>query len=41
VPTVYYAPGDIRICHTLEERVSIDEYRRGILGLAAFLAGAE
>ncbi len=41
VPTVYYAPGDIRICHTLEERVPIDEYRRGILGLAAFLAGAE
>lgn len=40
-PTVYYAPGDIRICHTLEERVPIDEYRRGILGLAAFLAGAE
>jgi acetylornithine deacetylase len=41
VPTVYYAPGDIRICHTLEERVPIDEYRRAILGLAAFLAGAE
>jgi acetylornithine deacetylase len=41
VPAVYYAPGDIRICHTLEERVSIEEYRRGILGLAAFLAGAE
>ena len=41
VPTVYFAPGDIRICHTLEERVSIDEYRGGILGLAAFLAGAE
>jgi acetylornithine deacetylase len=41
VPTVYHAPGDIRICHTLEERVPIDEYRRAILGLAAFLAGAE
>jgi acetylornithine deacetylase len=41
VRTVYCAPGDIRICHTLEERVPIDEYRRGILGLAAFLAGAE
>jgi acetylornithine deacetylase len=41
IPAVYYAPGDIRICHTLEERVSIEEYRRGILGLAAFLAGAE
>ena len=33
VPTVYCAPGDIRICHTLEERVPIDEYRSGILGL--------
>lgn len=41
VPTVYCAPGDIRICHTLEERIPIGEYRRGILGLAAFLAGAE
>jgi acetylornithine deacetylase len=41
IPTVYYAPGDIRICHTLEERVPIEAYRRGILGLAAFLAGGE
>jgi acetylornithine deacetylase len=41
IPTVYYAPGDIRICHTLEERISIEEYRRGILGLAAFLAGGK
>jgi acetylornithine deacetylase len=41
VPAVYYAPGDIRICHTLEERVPIEAYRRGILGLAAFLAGGE
>jgi acetylornithine deacetylase len=41
VPTVYFAPGDIRICHTLEERVPIEDYRGGILALAAFLAGAE
>lgn len=39
IPTVYCAPGDIRICHTLEERVSIDEYRKGILAFAALLAG--
>jgi acetylornithine deacetylase/succinyl-diaminopimelate desuccinylase-like protein len=40
IPTVYCAPGDIRICHTLEERVPIEEYRRAILAFAAFLAGA-
>jgi acetylornithine deacetylase len=39
IPTIYCAPGDIRICHTLEERVSIDEYRQGILAFAALLAG--
>src|SRR5215212_8047612 len=39
IPTVYCAPGDIRICHTLEERVSIEEYRQGILAFAALLAG--
>ena len=39
IPTVYCAPGDIRICHTLEERVSIEEYRHGILAFAALLAG--
>jgi acetylornithine deacetylase len=40
IPAVYCAPGDIRICHTLEEHVPIEDYRRGILGFAAFLAGA-
>jgi acetylornithine deacetylase/succinyl-diaminopimelate desuccinylase-like protein len=40
IPTVYCAPGDIRICHTLEERVPIEEYRLAILAFAAFLAGA-
>jgi acetylornithine deacetylase len=39
IPTVYCAPGDIRICHTLEERVSIEEYRQAILAFAALLAG--
>jgi acetylornithine deacetylase len=40
IPTVYCAPGDIRICHTLEERVPIEEYCLAILAFAAFLAGA-
>jgi acetylornithine deacetylase/succinyl-diaminopimelate desuccinylase-like protein len=38
VPTVYCAPGDIRNCHTLEERVEVREYIDGIVALAAFLA---
>jgi acetylornithine deacetylase len=40
IPAVYFAPGDIRICHTFEEQVPIQEYREGILALALFLAGA-
>jgi acetylornithine deacetylase len=39
IPAVYFAPGDIRICHTFEEHVPIQEYREGILALALFLAG--
>jgi acetylornithine deacetylase len=38
VPTVYWAPGDIRNCHTLEERVELEEYFDGVVALAAFLA---
>lgn len=38
VPGVYWAPGDISICHTPEENVSIDDYRDGILALSVFLA---
>jgi len=38
VPTVYCAPGDIRNCHTLEERVELREYFDGIVAFAAFLA---
>ncbi|WP_157014780.1 M20 family metallopeptidase [Mesorhizobium xinjiangense] len=38
-PTVYCAPGDITNCHTLEERVNIDEYLAGIVAFAAFIAG--
>jgi acetylornithine deacetylase len=37
-PTVYCAPGDIRNCHTLEERVELQEYYDGIVAFAAFLA---
>lgn len=38
IPAVYFAPGDIRICHTLEERVPVDEYFDGIAALAEFIA---
>ncbi len=38
IPTVYFAPGDIRICHSLEERVPVDDYLDGIAALAEFIA---
>jgi acetylornithine deacetylase len=38
IPAVYCAPGDIRVCHTLEERVSVADYLDGIVAFAAFLA---
>jgi acetylornithine deacetylase len=41
VPGVYFAPGDIRICHTTEENVSLPDYYDSIVALAAFLAGAD
>ena len=41
VPGVYFAPGDIRICHTTEENVSLQDYYDGIVALAAFLSGAD
>ena len=41
VPGVYFAPGDIRICHTTEENVSLEDYYDGIVALAAFLSGAD
>ena len=41
IPGVYFAPGDIRICHTPEENVSLRDYYDGILALAVFLAGAD
>ena len=38
-PAVYSAPGDIANCHTLEERVNVDEYIAGIIAFAVFIAG--
>lgn len=38
IPAVYCAPGDIRNCHTFEERVSVEEYLKGILAFASFIA---
>jgi len=38
VPAVYCAPGDIRNCHTFEERVSLEEYYSGIVAFAHFIA---
>ena len=37
-PTVYCAPGDISNCHTLEERLEIDEYLEAIRAYALFNA---
>ena len=38
IPAVYCAPGDIRVCHTLEERVSVQDYLDGVVSFAAFFA---
>jgi acetylornithine deacetylase len=38
IPTVYFAPGDITVCHTSEEHVRIDEYLCGIAVLADFIS---
>lgn len=38
IPAVYCAPGDIRNCHTFEERVSIEEYFAGVVAFASFIA---
>ena len=39
IPGVYFAPGDIRICHTPEENVTLQDYYDGVLALALFFAG--
>ncbi len=38
IPAVYCAPGDIRNCHTFEERVSVEEYLAGAAAFAGFIA---
>jgi acetylornithine deacetylase len=37
IPAVYCAPGDIRNCHTFEERVSVEEYLAGVVAFAGFM----
>ncbi|MDQ0318170.1 acetylornithine deacetylase [Pararhizobium capsulatum DSM 1112] len=37
IPAVYCAPGDIRNCHTFEERVETEEYLAGIVAFATFM----
>ena len=37
-PAVYVAPGDIANCHTLEERVNVEEYIAGIVAFAVFIS---
>jgi acetylornithine deacetylase len=39
IPGVYAAPGDIRNCHTAEERVELQEYLDAITAYAIFIAG--
>ena len=38
IPAVYCAPGDIRNCHTFEERVGVEEYLAGVVAFADFMA---
>ena len=37
IPGVYCSPGDIRSCHTLEERVPIEELVQGVRAYALFI----
>ena len=37
-PTVYCAPGDIATCHTLEERINVEEYLAAVVAYAQFAA---
>jgi acetylornithine deacetylase len=38
IPGVYAAPGDIRNCHTAEERVEVQEYLDAVAAYAIFIA---
>ena len=37
-PTVYCAPGDISVAHTLEERISVEQYLASVRAFALFMA---
>jgi acetylornithine deacetylase len=39
IPCVYWAPGDIASCHTLEEHVEVDELLTAVRALSLFLVG--
>ena len=41
IPGVYFAPGDIRNCHTAEENVILRDYYDGVIAFAVFLAGLD
>jgi acetylornithine deacetylase len=38
IPAVYFAPGDIKTAHTLEERVDVEEFLDAVRILALFIA---
>ncbi|WP_027169512.1 M20/M25/M40 family metallo-hydrolase [Mesorhizobium sp. WSM3224] len=40
IPGVYWAPGDVRVCHTPDENVNLQDYLDGVIAFAAYLAGA-
>lgn len=37
IPCVYWAAGDISLCHTSEERIEINQYQQAIVSLARFM----
>ncbi|MDE0591505.1 M20/M25/M40 family metallo-hydrolase [Halocynthiibacter sp. C4] len=37
-PTVYFAPGDIAVAHTFEERIDIEDYLAAVRSFALFIA---
>lgn len=41
VPTVAYGPGDASLDHRPDERISLDEYRRGVAVLTAWFSGLQ
>jgi acetylornithine deacetylase len=41
IPGVYFAPGDITVCHTSREHVILQDYNAAIIALASFLAAPD